>query len=400
MKKKTLEKLRRLTKVLYFVVTIPIVLFACWLSIWDFKIYRWSTRISNYYFWILYTIFIVLWYVLFSDLIRRIARYIHDGSFVGFIDYKKVFTKWIWIPIILIITWIALNFWSNNLRNQCSWPFEQYNDSGICSCEEWYVRNYETKSCEITIWKKIMNAIPQWSFLREIQEVPWNPWYYIGIYITDYTILPEKTEFDYDYNGNKIPLYLDCFSEVEWQWIIWDYFLFTFHNNRIEDTKKIPTDRRPAWSKLTFSFRNSRYNNLNFFQWLNPDYNDINNFTIEPTQLINFRDYNGDGKALEFFMVDHRDQVCGHNNYMIAWFDDSTKNIILYQINRNDSTISYRWDNFIPNSKGEVTNWFMCWDHWWDIEIKNTYQYNSETKTYNLISHTERECTDADYDYN
>ncbi len=310
-KNKSTWKFWRLTKVLYFIITIPLVWFWAWALLLLQEIHRWSydsgILINDYYIWALYMILFLISYILLTDLIRRIISYINNWTFNWFIPYIEILKKF--FILIIIIWWIIsviLVSLSQNLRNECTWNNEWFNDYWVCSCNEWYIR--ENWNCKITLEKTILNAIPYWSFLREYKEIPWENWVYMWIYIKNYEILSEW-KHEYSFNWEKMPLYSDCFWNVEWQWIKWEYYLFTFKNWRILNEKEVPVWFRfnnlsysAELPNLTFSYYNTKYNNSYYFLRKEIEYNDENNFSIEKTSLINFSDYNWDWIKNEFFL--------------------------------------------------------------------------------------------------
>lgn len=405
-KNKTTWKLWRLTKVLYFIITIPLVWLWAWALLLLQEINRWSYSswiwINDYYIWSLYMILFLISYILLTDLIRRIISYVNNWTFGWFIPYVEILKRF---SILIIIIWwiisVILVSLSQNLRNECTWNNEWFNDYWVCGCNEWYIR--ENWNCKITLEKTILNVIPYWSFLREYKEIPWVNWTYLWIYVKNYLILEEWKQ-EYSFNWEKMPLYSDCFWNVEWQWIKWEYYLFTFKDWKILSEKEIPVWFRfdnlsynTELPKLTFSYYNTRYNNSYYFLRKEVEYNDENNFSIEKTSLINFSDYNWDWINNEFFLVDHWNQVCWHNNYLIAWYDNKTNWIIIYWIKSKDWTTWYWWDNFIPDEKWEVVNWWNCWDHWAETLNKTYYKFNKESNIFEYIKNENRNCTENDY---
>lgn len=389
------SRLWRLIKVLYFLITIPFLLFLMTLLLGDpIYISRWETYVRDQFIFIAYILLYVWGYILFTDLLRRIARYINNGSFIWFINYKKLFTTLIWIPIWIIILFVGLFTLSDEKRNQCSWPYEQYTEEGVCGCESWYERAWEV--CEITIGKKIYDLLPPWSYPREIQEIPWELESYIGLYIVNQQSEQElKDKFEEAERDDSF--FANCFWEVEGVGVKWDYYLFSYVNWKI--TNKIPVPlwfREGLWGKLSFPLANTKQNNHNFYHWPKP----LNNEdwkTIEPTQLIHLKDYNGDWIPYEFLLFDHRDQVCWHNNYLVAWYESSKKEVVIYWIEQEDWTIWYRGDNFIPDSRWEVINWRLCWDHGAWTELQKYYKFNKEKNLYEFLRKIERECKENEF---
>lgn len=329
------------------------------------------------------------------------TSYVNSGKFEWIIPYWKITTSF-WIPIVIVgaIFTTSMLGLSDNLRKECTGNNEWFSDYWVCICNTWYIR--ENWMCKITLEQSILNSIPYGSFLREYKEIPWENWVYLWIYIKNYKILEEWKQ-DYGFNWEKMPLYFDCFWNVEGQWISWDYYLFTFKNWKLLSDKEVPIwfriniSNRLEWPKLIFSYYNTRYNNSYYFLKKEIGYNDENNFSIEKTSLVNFKDYNWDWIDNEFFLVDHWDQVCWHNNYLIAWYDKKAGWVIIYWIKDKDWTIWYWWDNFIPDEKGEIINWWNCWDHWAWTELKSHYKFDKKNNMYLQDKSETKVCPEGTY---
>lgn len=381
----------RLLKVIYFVISLPIVCWAWFFVLTEQKVYRWTAyfSVNDYYLWAIYWILIILGYIFFTDLLRRIISYIVEWSFNWFFPYIKILKQYFWwIIIIPIILFSALSNSSTALRNECTWSNEWFNNYWVCSCNEWYIR--KNWFCEITLKKLILNKIPYWSFLREYKEIPWKTWVYLWIYINNYTI-------DEEMNTTKDMPYSSCPEEVQWKWISWDYHLFTYENWNITSDLIVPLWFRETLynAKLNLSYMNTKINNYYYFWWNKPN-NDNENYNIELSDLINFKDYNWDWLKNEFLIFDHLDQSCWHNNYLVAWFDNIFNKVIIYWIKDKNWNITYWGDNFIPNEKWEVKNWWECWDHWVEDFSRNYYKYNSKSKTYDFIKWENWNCVEND----
>ncbi|MFA5917635.1 MAG: hypothetical protein WC850_05380 [Candidatus Gracilibacteria bacterium] len=150
-KNKSNGKLWRLTKVLYFIITLPLVLFGAGALLFLQEIHRGSydlgVRINDYFIGTLYMILFLLSYILVTDFIKRIISYINNGTLNGFISYIEILKRFFILIIIIggIIPVILVSL-SQNLRNECTGNNEGFNDYGVCSCHESYKR--ENGSCK------------------------------------------------------------------------------------------------------------------------------------------------------------------------------------------------------------------------------------------------------------
>lgn len=195
-KNKSTWKLWRLTKVLYFIITIPLVWLWAWALLLLQEINRWSYSswiwINDYYIWALYMILFLISYILLTDLIRRIISYINNWTFYWFIPYIEILKRF---SIIIIIIWwiisVILISLSQNLRNECTWNNEWFNDYWVCSCYEWYIR--ENWSC-----KKDIKIYDNWeiSFIHPWKLIIDNKEFEDFKFFEKENILVKKYNFD------------------------------------------------------------------------------------------------------------------------------------------------------------------------------------------------------------
>jgi hypothetical protein len=134
----------RFIKVLYFIITLPIVLVWWNIIFTEQNIYRWNNyfSVNDYYLWTLYLVLFVLSYIIITDFLRRIISYINKWKFIWFIPYLDILKKYIFL--ILIIWFWLISFlinWSENLRNECKWNNEIFNDYWVCICNDWFIRD-------------------------------------------------------------------------------------------------------------------------------------------------------------------------------------------------------------------------------------------------------------------
>jgi len=265
---------------------------------------------------------------------------------------------------------------SIQLNSECTWKNEKFN-KWKCGC----IEKYEMIGwkCELVLSEKIQLTLPKNSILRDFSEIESNTWYYIGIYIKNPKIWEELS------SSENMP-YMSCPEEVEWQGITWEYHVFTYSNgNKIWDIT--------IWwiwygsnGEISLSFKNTNINNFRFF-WGNKP-NEWEEYNIEISKLINLKDFTWDGIKNEFLLINHYDQVCWHNNYLVIWFDQDSKKPIIYWI---DGWKNWE-DNFIPNEKWEVVNWIECGDHWSWIHIENRYIFSSKEQIYKKIKTIKENC--------
>lgn len=140
-KSKLFGKAWRLIKVIYFLVTIPLLLFLVWEIIDSLDFRRDNGYFFDWYLALLFVPGIILGYIIFTDILRRILTYIDDWNFFGFIPYAKFWLQ----KLILFIIWVILFsglmvFGSESKRSYCSSDFESINNSNECVCDFGYKR--------------------------------------------------------------------------------------------------------------------------------------------------------------------------------------------------------------------------------------------------------------------
>lgn len=230
-KNKSNWKLWRLTKVLYFIITLPLVLFWAWALLFLQEIHRWSydlgVRINDYFIWTLYMILFLLSYILVTDFIKRIISYINNWTLNWFISYIEILKRF--FILIIIIWWIIpviLVSLSQNLRNECTWNNEWFNDYWVCSCHESYKR--ENWSC-----KKDIKIYDNW-------EVSFTyPWKLIvdNKEFEDFKFFEKENIFVKKYN-------LDSFMKeeigrIKWYWESWMAEISRWSSVKLEEEKEI-----------------------------------------------------------------------------------------------------------------------------------------------------------------
>lgn len=371
-------KLWRLIKVLYFIISAPILLAAATLAYIGSEVARGENTVVNYFWFFAWIIIIIISYIIISDLLKRICNYVSYGRFNWFIKTTKEHTS-SWFAIVITLTFLLIL--SHNFKDYCSEKWEFINKNGDCECSVGFEKN-KNNTCSINTEWKIIEKIPSWAFLREFKNVPWEDDTYIWVYINNYKVNPISEEN---------PPYTDCFWEVEWNSIEWEYHIFTFENNKITSDMLVPGLMENYNPIFAFPYKNTKINNFQYFGWEKPK-NEIENYNIEYTNLITFRDFNGDWLKQEFSLINHWDQVCWHNNYLIVGFDAKNRSAVFYWIRDKNNNLNFWWDNFIPDNKWNAITGWDCWDHGSATETKNNFTFNKEKKEYILTNSTTQEC--------
>jgi hypothetical protein len=229
----------------------------------------------------------------------------------------------------------------------------------------------------------IEKVIPSGALLREYQKIPdTKQESYVGLYILNSKIsdLEENT-------GNLY--YSSCPEQTMGQTASGEYHLFLFQNNEIINDIIVPNyDSSLDNNIISLSYNNTESNNNIFFEGLKPS--DSDQYSIAKTQLIHFHDYNGDGLQHEFSLVGDS-LACGHVDYLVAGYDETSNKTVIYGIKTKDKTV-YWYDNFIPERSGIVKVVWTCGDHGSDTETIQIFEINKETSNYDLFIDDENKC--------
>lgn len=388
----------RFIKVLYFIITVPLfLLILLWMAVSGiFSISHWQyVKVFNGYSYLLCAGSLFAGYTIVTELLVRLVTYIFLWKFEWSSIWKKLKKSprknWGWSVVGVIFLILVLSGSSQDLKQECTWPHQLWNDNWICSCESGYESG--ASNCVMTLNQQIINKIPYGAFLREYKQVPEAYGVYLGIYVKNYTIdSPNIIDASMPYSS--------CPEEAQWQWITGEYHIFTFENGEITSDVTVPWIGHDNFNtKMDFSYKNTKSNNYYFFGWEKPS--DSEHYDIEQSDLINFKDYTGDGLGREFLLISGQDEVCWHKDYLVAWYDGTTRKAIIYPINKTyrwfDSS-GYEWfwgDNFIPNAQWHVQNSTGC-DHDATKELVGQYEFNKSEKEYILTNSYEHDC-DSDF---
>ena len=116
----------------------------------------------------------------------------------------------------------------------------------------------------------------------------------------------------------------------------------------------------------------------------------------EPTKLLRLADFNGDGHAWEFRLVQPTD-ACGHLNTLVAGYSPTRRVAVVYPI--LSGPLRSDWaDNFFAlptvGNGVRVESTFACGDHGNERETWQEYLYDAASEVWVLHRHRERDCND------
>lgn len=187
-----------------------------------------------------------------------------------------------------------------------------------------------------------------------------------------------------DWSGKvKLDEPISCPAEVAGIPLTGTYHVALVINQQLVNEVPIPRrDDLPADAaspELSLPLRNTRFFNECFFgPGPTIDYDDPKSQDVEPTKLIQLADFNGDGHAWEFRVIQDGD-ACGHKVTLLAGYSAKQRRVILYPILKG-KTLAYWHDNFFPNpGKPAISKrryeW-PCGDHGNDVFHVEEFEYN------------------------
>lgn len=236
---------------------------------------------------------------------------------------------------------------------------------------------------------KVFQQLPSDYFLRDLQKIPGQE-KYLGIYIKNYNTI-EHPNFD-----NYITCGGDIAGPIQ---IEGDYVLFMFDGENIYKNLQIPDYGDVFAEDVSFSLLNTKENNFYFYGGPESDSKEI-----ERSNLINFKDYTGDGLEHEFLLTGQR-LACSHLTKGVAGYDVKFDEPIFYNINKSlyhadyeywttqNSPDDFYWvDKFKPDSNGDVEIIWQCGDHGAVTQETDRYIFNDQSKEYQRIYHGEEVC--------
>lgn len=397
-KKTSWGKFRRLFVVLYFLITIPIILIAI---IWirnNTDIYSRSFYFRNFYKTFFWIIIAIIGYVIITDLFRRIASFIWNWSFSGFLNYRKIFTKhrlYVLFLIILVVTlWILDNYRTNKIKNSCTWDWEILHKDLTCTCEE----NYSLIgwTCEKSEFQKLDDAIVKFSKVKlgqryYLDDIEINNGERITLFV-DTSIpwgsLPEEHEEDYEYwDPLATNVQTEWLSRVVWQWYIVAYEI-EWNDYIINDLYKVPSY---YWTKaLPYPVLNSKRANYETYWWPEPK-DEYDWDSLDYTRILKLRDIDWDWINNEFFLMNHVDCWTEQDNFLLIWYNSITKKINQYYFHQPHNQSRTDWTTFKRWAQNRFINWTIFEDdtgnYWVQCKESWTLKFNKDTMTFETTNY-------------
>jgi hypothetical protein len=117
----------------------------------------------------------------------------------------------------------------------------------------------------------------------------------------------------------------------------------------------------------------------------------------EPTKLLRLADFNGDGRAWEFRLV-QPGGACGHLNTLVAGYSAARRAVVVFPILSGPFRSDWA-DNLFPNptlgAGTALESTFPCADHGNEKEVWQEYAYDAGREAWVLRRHRERDCDAA-----
>jgi len=114
---------------------------------------------------------------------------------------------------------------------------------------------------------------------------------------------------------------------------------------------------------------------------------------IEPTKLIKPADFNGDGHAWEFRLV--QPGACGHYATLLAGYSARQRMAILFPILVHEHRV-YWGDNLFPHpstpNATKIKRVWQCGDHGSETHTERDYAYHPRREAWSLTRERMRAC--------
>lgn len=132
----------------------------------------------------------------------------------------------------------------------------------------------------------------------------------------------------------------------------------------------------PDSPRVSLPLRNTRYANYWYWRQGEPIKFDVPGANVvEPTKLIHLADFNGDGHAWEFRLLQYG--ACGHNDTLLAGYSPKQRHAMVYPIITGKDAMYWHGNFFRP--PGEVMSNpmhydFQCGDHGADVQSDEDFE--------------------------
>ena len=144
----------------------------------------------------------------------------------------------------------------------------------------------------------------------------------------------------------------------------------------------------PSRSAIALPLRNTRQWNAVFWGG-----EPTESHEVEPTKLMRLADFDGDGHAWEFRLV--QPGVCGHVMTLLAGYSARRREAIVYPIIEHGRRIWWQ-DNLFPspmNPLAREVRWRIpCGDHGMEVDWRRRYEYRADQEAWVLIGERRKDC--------
>jgi hypothetical protein len=151
--------------------------------------------------------------------------------------------------------------------------------------------------------------------------------------------------------------------------------------------------------ELSFPLWNTRYANYEYWGQRGPIAFDAPSAKIvEPTKLITLADFNGDGHAWEFRLVQWGG-ACGYIDSLVAGYSPTQRRAILYPIIMGKE-LRYWHANFFPpvdQPNAETVDYDVpCGDHGGELQDDQRFEYNAALEAWVMTREDHHLCTGSE----
>ena len=212
---------------------------------------------------------------------------------------------------------------------------------------------------EQTIREVLENSLVHGAFLRDFKKLDKDK--YIVVYLEQ-----EYRLGDPNYKN------ISCPTQILGQAMIGDYHAALVEDGKIISDVNVPNLANfESEDKLALVYVNYDYE----------DYRDATKNKLKVEELIDLKDYTGDGNANEFILTT-TSGGCGFYENLVVGYDVSTDSVRLYS----------DWIGRFDPVAGRAYDLFECGDHGSDTRVEKWWEFNEDIEKFILVNEKITEC--------
>lgn len=153
----TSSRLWRFLRVLYFMVSIPLLFFFVAMLLTTIPYFKGDNY--DYGMSLYLIIYMMLWYIILTDIFARIVHYIKDWQRIWVLSLGSLFRRHkYWIIVLIALLGLA-HWYSYHLQSYCNWSYQFLNQDGGCNCT--WSRIYKNNTCEEVDSEELFSGFSQ-----------------------------------------------------------------------------------------------------------------------------------------------------------------------------------------------------------------------------------------------